>query len=123
MAKQFRDRMMVNLERAMKETEKKESIFEPVYMICNLKQTTKKRYEEMKRSDRVTASRPNGFMYEDRKERIIFINEDNVYYETTNLSPYYTKEMFMRRQTTGVEEIAITQIVFTEMKDQVSASR
>jgi hypothetical protein len=65
---------------------------------------------ELRKSKHVIANRPIGFIYEYEGVRLIYIAEDNQYYEGHYLD-CYTPEMFMERETKGV--VTTTEIVFT----------
>lgn len=80
----------------------------PRSMVISLKQTTKRRYDEIKRSDGKITTRPFGFLYEKGDERRVFVTDDNVYYESINtLAPFHTTEMFSTWKTDGVEVYTI----------------
>jgi hypothetical protein len=90
----------------------------PTSMNVQLRQITKKFYDEMKRSGNVVATRPNGFMYSDKNGQLIYITEDNVYYEGSG-SSLYTAEMFKEWDTDGIE--VYTMIHFEPKKEPSAA--
>lgn len=85
---------------------------EPAYMVVKLSQITKKQFMEANKGN-VTARRPLGFIVAGVDVRVMYISEDDKYYEG-KLDPDYTDRMFTERQTTGVE--VITRIVFTKFE-------
>lgn len=94
--------------------------FEPIYMIFRLQRITKKLFDERKRDkDHVVASRPIGFLWKDGDEYYGFFQEDNEYYQSQRIASDYTAEMFMTRETKGIE-VSID-ITFKKMRDQQAA--
>lgn len=88
---------------------------EPTYMVVSLSHIDKRTYDRMSKVENVTARRPNGFIVTGTEERLLYINEDDRYYEG-KLDKDYTDKMFMERPTKGVE--VITRIVFTKAEQQ-----
>jgi hypothetical protein len=88
--------------------------YEPTYMLINLTQISKRQYTDASKSENITARRPLGFIVGGVSSRIMYVNEEDEYYEGPITSSYYTERMFTERETKGVEKI--TRIVFTKIE-------
>lgn len=82
---------------------------EPIYMVVRLMEISKRQYQAAEKDPNVSARRPLGFIITLDEGRMLYVNEDDRYYNGM-VDPLYTDKMFMERQTTGVE--TTTRIVF-----------
>lgn len=84
-----------------------------------LKQTSKRRYDELRRSGKSTVI-PRGIVYEDNHIRRLVIIEDGVYYESVNtLFHEQTTEMLSKWNSSGVE--TYTLITYTPPMEEKAA--
>lgn len=106
---------MDKIEEAAREAEAERVPFVPMYIVVTLKQTTKKRYDDMRKSEHIATSNKSCFLIDDGDNRLMFVAEDDKYYEGV-FSPTYDTEWLKGRVTTGVE--VRTTITFTKSTAQ-----